>query len=92
MGLGRHVDDGALFGVGLRHQVRTVLGVDPAGDDAADRHGLPAAVGLERRAVCQVGVEVELEVRAERGELGAQRRDLVGRLGAQFGREFTPQV
>ena len=105
MRLGRHVDDRALLGVRIDlldlgvALVRGVLGVDAAAADPAGgvaavrpRFCVRAAVGLDGMPVRQVGVEQELQIGPQRGQLGAQRRNLVGLLGTQFGDQLTAQL
>jgi hypothetical protein len=50
------------------------------------------AFGLDRRAMLQVGVEDDLEVGAQRGQLGTQAGHLVGPLGTQLRTELPPEL
>ncbi|SLD79089.1 Uncharacterised protein [Mycobacteroides abscessus subsp. massiliense] len=57
------------------------LGPGP-GPEGANR------VVLDRGAVTEIGVEQDLQIGAQRGELGPQRRDLVGRLCLDLTRQL----
>ena len=50
------------------------------------------AFGLQRRSVTELRVEQDLQIGAQRGQLGPQRRNLIVRLGAQFAGQLPAQL
>jgi hypothetical protein len=67
---------------------RHVVGLDrPVGERV---HA--GAFGLDGRAMLQVGAEEDLEVGAQRGQLGAQAGHLVGGLCPHLRGEFPPEL
>ncbi len=57
---------------------------------AVAAHGL--AVALQGRPVAELGVEQDLQVGAQRGQLGSQLRHLVGGLRTQLGGQLAAQL
>ena len=73
---------------GARHPIRARRGIRDAGRAGPGR----AAIVLDRRTGRQVGVEQDLQVRAQRRQFRPQRGHLVIGLGTCLVREFATQV
>ncbi|SLJ32660.1 Uncharacterised protein [Mycobacteroides abscessus subsp. abscessus] len=78
---GLRLANGVGEGGGARRRHRLRLGPGP-GPEGANR------VVLDRGAVTEIGVEQDLQVGAQCGELGPQRRDLVSRLCLDLTRQL----
>ena len=92
-----HVDDrvvgapGRLFGPHRRDPVDPLAGaLVLAVPFAVAAHGL--AFTLQRRTLAELGVEQDLQVGAQRGQLGPQLRHLIGGLRAQLGGQLSAQL
>ncbi len=90
--LGRDIDDRAFLGTRRpdvgdldRRHIQTT-----GGHPSCRAHG--ALVCLQSRAVHQVRVEQDLQIRPQRGQFRAQRSNLIGGLGAQLGGELPAEL
>ncbi len=90
-----HVDDrrfvGALQRI-FRGDIRDPVAGDPVDGCTVSAAGPFCLRILQCAAVAEVGVEQDLQVGAQGGQLRPQRRHLVGRLGAQLGGQLTTQL